>query len=256
MKQSLKILIYDIETAPNLGYIWGKYEQDVIRYESEWYIMCFAYKWLGERSTHVIALPDFPKFYSKYPENDLGVVKELHRLFSEADVVIAHNGNSFDQKKSQARMAYHGFKPPEPYRQIDTKLVSRKYFSFNSNKLDDLGELLGCGRKIQTGGFDLWYGCMRGDKKSWNKMKRYNKQDVVLLEKIYLKLLPWINNHPAMNVLGELDSCPKCGHGPMQRRGKQINKSNFYWRYQCQRCGGWSRQRLVEKDKNKVAYVN
>ena len=54
-----RVLLYDIETVPNLAYVWGKWEQNVIRFESEWHMLCFAYKWLGEKKTHVVALPDF-----------------------------------------------------------------------------------------------------------------------------------------------------------------------------------------------------
>ena len=39
-----KILLIDIETAPNLGYIWGKYEQNVIDYKTEWYLLSFCAK--------------------------------------------------------------------------------------------------------------------------------------------------------------------------------------------------------------------
>lgn len=253
-----RVLIYDIETSPNLGYIWGKWQQDVIKYDKEWHMLCFAYKWLGEKETHVVALPDFEKAYAADKENDFYVVAALWRLFNEADVVIAHNGDSFDQKKAQARMLVHDLGPVVPYKQIDTKKVARRYFNFNSNKLEDLGNILGLGHKKQTGGFDLWMGCMAGDQKAWNKMKAYNKQDVVLLEKIYLRMRPWMQGHPAMNLaVGQQMACPKCGKGPMQRRGFQhTTNSNSYQRYQCQACGGWSRDRTPEKVISKVAFVN
>src|SRR5690606_17959042 len=106
---------------------WGKYEQNLVWSIQDWYILCFAYKWLGERKTHVIAQPDF-KDYKPGSSDDKNVVQKLWELFEEADVVVAHNGNSFDQKKSQARMIYHGMRPPAPYKQIDTKLVARRYF--------------------------------------------------------------------------------------------------------------------------------
>lgn len=251
----MRTLIYDIETSPNLGYVWGKWQQDVIEYKEEWHILCFAYKWLGQPNTHVIALPDFPR-YKTDPTNDFEVVRTLHELFSEADVVVAHNGNSFDQKKAQARMLVHGMSPPEPYKQIDTKLVARRYFNFNSNKLDDLGIALGEGQKLETGGFTTWLGCMAGEKKSWAKMKKYNKQDVVLLEKIYLRMRPWIQNHPGANVVDEkIEGCPKCGKGPLISRGYAHTNTSVYQRFRCSNCGGWSRQRKQE-NKTKVRFVN
>jgi hypothetical protein len=254
-----RILIYDIETTPSLGYVWGKYQQDVLKFTEEWYIMCFAYKWLGEKQTHVIAQPDF-KLYKKDKQSDYEVVKKLWELFNEADAVVAHNGNSFDQKKSQARMIVHGFDPPIPYKQVDTKLVARRNFNFNSNKLDDLGTYFKLGNKVQTGGFDLWLGCMAGDKKCWDKMKRYNKQDVVLLEKIYLKMNPWDKQALPLNVMEGLpNSCPKCASEKGFRKNYRYNhvKSGAWYQYwQCKACSGSVKSRVPEDSFKKVEYVS
>lgn len=251
-----RVLLYDIETAPNLAYVWGKYEQDVIAYEEQWYMLCFAYKWLGERKTHIVALPDFP-LYKKDPTNDYEVIKKLHELFDEADVIIAHNGDSFDQKKSHARMLVHGMAPPSPYRQIDTRKVARKYFNFNSNKLNDLGELLKVGVKAETGGFKLWLGCMNGVKAAWSTMKKYNKQDVVLLEQVYLKMRGWIHPHPAMNLMEDrLDACPNCGHNVLIKRGTYYNKVSKIQVWQCKGCGAHPRSRVVEARKESVSFVS
>ena len=62
-----KILYYDIETAPNLAYVWGQYQQDVIEHEREWYIMCVSYRWEHQKRTKVCSLIDFPKEYEKDP---------------------------------------------------------------------------------------------------------------------------------------------------------------------------------------------
>ena len=246
-KQRAKILIFDIETQPNLSYTWGKWQQDVIRFKSEWEMLSFAYKWLGERKTIAVGRDKF---------SEEALVLRLRQLFDEADVVIAHNGNSFDVKMCNAKFIEFGLTPPSYYKSIDTKLVAKRYFRFNSNKLDDLGNILGLGRKIETGGFDLWLGCMQGDKKAWKKMLAYNKQDVVLLEKVYLKLRPWIDNHPGINLLeGRPEACPKCGSGPLQKRGTiKTTKVALIQRYQCQNCGGWSQARKSQK--TEVQYVN
>lgn len=254
--QTARILIYDIETSPNLGYIWGKYEQNVLAFEQEWYILCFAYKWLGEKKTHVVALPDF-KLYKKEPTNDYEVVKRLHELFDEADVIIAHNGDKFDQKKSQARMIVHGMQPPSPYRQIDTMKVARKYFNFNSNKLNDLGELLKLGQKVETGGFKLWLDCMNGVKSAWDKMKKYNKQDVVLLEKVYVAMRGWIKPHPAMNLMeGKLTACPTCMSENVHKNGFYFNKVSKVQVWHCNDCGANPRSRQVEAVKERIKLVS
>lgn len=44
-----KVLFYDIETAPNLAYVWGQYDQNVVQQYREWYLMCFGYRWEHQR---------------------------------------------------------------------------------------------------------------------------------------------------------------------------------------------------------------
>lgn len=241
----MKILLYDLETSPNLGYVWGKYDQNVVEFTENWSILCFAYKWLDEKNTHVVALPDY-KLYKRNKKDDRHVVKALWELFNEADIIIAHNGNSFDAKKANAKFLMYGLTPPSPSKQIDTKLVAKRYFRFDSNKLDDLGAYLGVGRKVETGGFELWKGCMRGDIQAWNKMRKYNRQDVILLEKIYLKMRSWIDNHP--HVKAHTDArgkCSACGSGNLQKRGFGIKGGSIrVKRYQCIGCGKWSQQNI------------
>lgn len=235
-----RILLFDIETMANLSWVWGRYEQNVVAVERDWHIITFACKWLGDKKTQVFSLPDFPG-YVPGTDNDAQLVHVLWELFDEADVIIAHNGNDFDIKKVNARFAKWGMKPPSPYKTVDTKLVAKRYFKFDSNRLNDLGTYFGLGEKLDTGGFDLWIGCHRGDTDAWKKMCKYNKQDVVLLEKVYLRMLPYMTNHPNMNLLLETThSCPNCGGNNMQRRGMQHTRTTSCQRYQCSDCGAWS----------------
>ena len=243
-----RILIYDIETAPNLGWTWGKWEQNVLDYVQEWYILCFAYKWLGDDDVTVVSLPQFRSAFKADKTDDSNVVAKLHQLFTEADIIVAHNGNSFDQKKTNARFLIHGFDPPSHYKQIDTKLVARKHFNFNSNSLNDLGKTLGLGEKEYTGGFDTWLGCMEGDKESWEIMTTYNAQDVRLLEQVYLRMRPWIDGHPNVALLtGRLDACPKCGSSDVTRQGYKYNRTTTVQQWKCQSCGGWASSRTSER---------
>lgn len=156
----------------------------------------------------------------------------MHELLNDADVVIAHNGDSFDIKKINARFIIHKLAPPSPYRTIDTKREAKKIAGFDSNSLNNLGIDMDEGEKIKHRGFDMWEGCMAGKKRDWNDMKRYNKQDVDLLEKVYLRLRPWMKTHPNISSNG---NCPKCNSAKVQRRGIVLNKI----RLQCMSCGGW-----------------
>lgn len=225
-----RILFYDIETAPNLAYVWGKYEQNVLSYVEEWSILCFAYKWQGDRSVKVVRC--------RTHGNDKAAVKKLHKLFSEADAVVAHNGDAFDFKKVKARFIYHDLDPTPHVPTIDTKKMAKKHFAFNSNSLNDLGQHLGLGKKVPHQGFSLWLGCMQGDPKAWDTMMKYNKQDVVLLEKVYDKLLPWATSHPNMALLkgGSKDDCPNCGSAKTKSRGRYATARGLKQRRQCTSC--------------------
>lgn len=235
-----KILFYDIETAPALGYAWGKWKQNIIDFERGFYMLSWSAKWKdGKHITK--GLIDY-KGYKKDKENDKKLVEELHRLLSEADILVHQNGDRFDIKKCNSRFIIHGMKPPTPVKTVDTVKVARKYFGFESNKLDDLGKFLGVGRKTRHEGIDLWFDCMAGDSKSWGRMKRYNQNDVILLEKVYNKMLPFITNHPPYGIFvnsGEV--CPNCGSKELQSRGYAVNKTSKYRRFQCQSCGVWGR---------------
>lgn len=237
-----KILFIDVETLADQVWTWQRYEANAIKVIRHGHLLTFAYKWLGE-DTFVLGQDD-SKNYKPRTSDDLGLTKELWRLLDQAEVVVAHNGRSFDLKKITARFIYHNLPPPSPYRIVDTKTEIKKVARFESNKLDDLGEQLGLGRKLEHEGWELWEGCYNGDKKSWAKMKAYNKQDVELLERLYLRLRPYMKTHPNMGVYTEGTHCPKCDSTDLEKRGYQYNNTSKYGRIRCKSCGGWSRTRL------------
>lgn len=231
-----KILFLDIETAPSLGWVWGKWQQNVIDFKRDWYMLSFAYKWAHEDQVHTVGLIDF-KSYNRDIENDKRLLKKLWALLNEADIVVAHNGDSFDLPKINTRFLTHKLPPPSPYKTVDTLKIARKVFAFDSNKLDDLGRYLGVGRKIPNTGFHLWKGCMSGDPESWRLMKEYNGHDVELLEKVYSLVRAWDKNHP--NVNQGQQACPTCASFNVQRRGFNYTLLRKKQRFHCLNCRRW-----------------
>lgn len=231
-----KILFFDLETSPNVGYTWQKWEQNVIAFQKEWEILSFAYKYSGQKEVYC--------FTKEGEKTDKKLVERLHKLFEDADVLVAHNGDSFDIKKTNARMLYHGMKPPKITSSIDTKKAAKSRFNFNSNSLDDLGNYLGLGRKVKHQGFDLWLGCMADDAASWKEMAKYNKQDVVLLEKVYEKFKPWMLTHPNMAKLinptdNALGVCQTCTSTDVQKRGFRATRTSVKQQWVCNACDSW-----------------
>lgn len=102
MSPQSKILLLDIETSPLVSYTWGLYEQNVIKRIKSFTILSVAYKWLGGR-TKVLACDTL---------TEKQLLLKLHALMDSADVIIAHNGDSFDIRKINARFIVCNLKPP------------------------------------------------------------------------------------------------------------------------------------------------
>jgi DNA polymerase elongation subunit (family B) len=246
----MKILLFDIENSPSKAYIWQSKTIFVPNNMifAEWYMLCWAAKWLGEKKVISSALCDNPS-YKKDLTNDYYIVKKLWNLLDEADVVVAHNAANFDVKKANARFVYHGMPPPSPYKIVDTLILAKSKFKFTSNKLDYLGKNLNLGKKKENAGMILWERCMAGDIKSWKEMVAYCRQDVVLLEKLYKRFLPYMDTHPNTNIYnGTINKCPKCGGSDIQKRGYVYVLGGRKQRFQCVGCGGWCSEGKVVKN--------
>jgi DNA polymerase elongation subunit (family B)/rubredoxin len=229
-----KILLIDIETAPNKVYSWGLWDQNIATNQvmETSYVLSWAAKWYGEREV---------MFDSVKKSGAKGMMKKAHQLLNEADIVVHYNGLKFDVPTLNKEFIQLGFAPPAPYKQIDCMKEVKRMFRFQSNKLDFVSQALGIGSKAKHEGFSLWVKCMEGDAKAWRRMERYNRQDVRLLEKLYIELRPWIEKHPNIGTYDETLACPKCGGLKKQRRGYAVTQMRKYPRYQCLSCGGWFR---------------
>jgi hypothetical protein len=239
-----KVLIFDIETAPILGYVWSIWEQNVglNQINKDWHVISWAAKWLGTPASAI--------FYqdqrsAKRIDDDRKLLQGIWQLLDEADVVITQNGKAFDQKKLFARFALQGFKPPSSFKHIDTKILAKKHFAFTSNRLEYLTDKL-CTKykKLKSKkfpGFDLWRECLAGNQEAWAELKRYNIHDVLSLEELYTKLAPWDTTNP----LGQFQDIPacSCGSKKFQKRGYHVTVTGKFQRYQCSSCGAWTRDR-------------
>lgn len=237
-----RILFVDIETAPTRGWVWRAYEDNLLKTDHDWYMLSFAYKWAHEDDFHCRALPDYPEYFKKNRECDKELINDLWKLFNEADIIIGHNGDQFDIKKSNARFIIHNLEPPSAFKTVDTLKVARRHFKFNSNKLNDLGTYLGVGVKLPHTGSHLWFSCMENtDPDSWKLMKQYNVQDVRLLEKVYYRIRPWITNHPNIHLYNEEhgNACPKCGSFDVIKKGFTYTLKTKRQQFQCRGCHGW-----------------
>lgn len=241
-----RVLLLDIETAPNTAFVWSLatdyISADQLIASSR--VLCVSAKWLGEKDVH---------FYSEFKHGKAAMLKAVHKLMDEADVVVHYNGTKFDIPNLNREFLTEGMTPPSPVKQVDLLRVVRKQFKFSSNKLDYVCQQLGLGSKVHHKGMVLWTKCMAGDKPSWAVMEKYNKQDVVLLERLYNRLLAWVPTHPNVSLLNKKPhTCPRCGSSKFQSRGVAHTATLAYKRYQCTGCGGWFKG---EREEGKVEHT-
>lgn len=219
----------DIETTPNLAHVWGLWQQNValVQLREATTLLCLAAKWHGEREI----------MFFKGTE-----MEDIHDLLNEADAVVTWNGDRFDIPHLNREFIEHGMGIPAPYASIDLLKTARKRFKFPSNKLDYVSQVLGVGAKTSHTGHQLWIDCMAGDERAWKLMERYNKNDVRITERVYDKLLPWIERHPAIpSYLGVTEGCPNCGSTRATREGYSYTLTSRFQRFNCKGCGKWYR---------------
>lgn len=243
VKTTAKVLLYDIETSPLVAYLWSKWQQgiqddDIIE---DWSILCFSAKWLFEDKIMSFRLTE----EELKTRDDSRIVKELWKLMDEADIIIGHNHQKFDNKKSNTKFLKYGLNLPSSYQNIDTLLHARKKFGITSNKLDYIGSYLNLGRKVETPK-GMWREVMQGNYDMLIKMDEYCQGDVKLLEDIYLYMRPYIQPHPNMGLFVEdnVKSCTCCGSKNLTDLDKKYSTTvNQYTLYRCDDCGSLMRSR-------------
>ena len=226
-----KVGFWDTEFTPNEGYFWGIWEQNIAPsfINETQRMLCYGFK---EYKKPTVVVDE------RVGRKEM--LESLRERITGVDLLVSWNGMKYDTRMANREFIREGLTPPAPPKEVDLMRIVKQRFAFASNKLDFVAQELGVGRKVDTGGFDLWRGVMAGDEASWRKMRRYQKGDVDLLEKLFEVLKPWIRMpHPVTNKPGLV--CRNCGGTHMQSRGTQKTLQGEYPRYQCQTCGAWNR---------------
>lgn len=252
--QGPKVLIFDIETAPIIAHVWGLWDNNVSLNQivSDWHVLSWSAKWLEDGPNKVMYMD---QRNAADIENDKDTLQGIWDLLDQADVVITQNGKSFDQKKLNARFILNGFQPPSSYKHIDTKLIASKHFGFTSNKLEYMTDKLNTKYKklkhTKFPGHEMWKECLKGNLEAWKEMERYNKYDVLALEELYQKLIPW-DNSVNFNLYHDDDvHVCKCGSLNLIKNGFYYTDSGKFQKYKCKDCGSETRdaKNLFTKEK-------
>lgn len=251
----VKIAVLDIETKPAQAYVWGGFKQNVYLDQiiEPPGMLCFAVRWVGTGEV---------EFYSEWADGQEAMIQAVHSVLDEADIVVGYNSDNFDIKHINAQLALQGMTPPRPYKKIDLMHESRANFRWFSGKLDFLGQQLVGDKKTEHEGFTLWVKCMSQNnddpavREARAKMEEYNRQDVLLTEKVYIKMLPWLKKAPHMGLFMETDQnrCPHCGSTSLVEDDASSVKAQTttYLLQYCADCSAWSRTTMRARENDKL----
>ena len=233
----MKRLFWDIETSPNVVLAWRAGYKLSISPESiisERKIITIAWKWEGEKRVNAL--------HWDAKQDDKSMLKEFIPVLDSADESVAHFGDSFDLPWIKGRCLFHRIPTLPKYVTIDTKQWSSRYFYLNSNKLDYLAKFLGFEGKIKTD-YDLWKKIVLDKSESaLRSMIKYNREDVVQLEKVYNRLAEAVPHRTHAGVLagGEKWSCAKCASTNVTKSKTWITaKGTPFHQMHCGKCYGY-----------------
>jgi DNA polymerase elongation subunit (family B) len=225
-----KILVLDIEWRPTKAYVWGPFKQFISdgAVLEDGGLLCVGAMWLHDKKVHV---------FSEWEHGHVEMIKKTYKMMEEADVIVGFNSDKFDIPKLMGEGLLHGIPPVAPTTSIDLYKAIKK-FGFFRNSLGFIAPFLGIGKKMEHEGMALWIKVINGDEKAQRRMGRYCGQDVRLTGRLYLKIRPYIRNHPYLGKAGAAE-CPSCGGKHSHSRGSVRTRFFQKQRLQCQDCGHW-----------------
>lgn len=250
-----KILSFDLEIFPSVGMFYPPtWETGIIKTIDRSRLASFAYQWVNlsgsQPKAKARALSDTDTFKVD-PLNDALLIRELHKVMSEADILLGHNSDRFDVKYANYFFIQTGLGPLPPQKFIDTVKIAKKYFYYPNNKLDTISKENGHKGKTDKQVSDLWQKCyFESSVKAYRELKKYNIRDVEETTAVYMDMRPWMRNHPNIaRISGEWDSCPRCGSYDYRVKAYRTTNTSRYHQYFCNGCKGYftDRKAITEK---------
>lgn len=245
-----RILLFDIEST-GLKADWSK-------------ILCAAWKWHDPtritKKTEFVSLWDDPNFYTVPKLDDEKIVRALHAEMSKATHIVAHYGKRFDIPFMNTKFWLLGLPmitTPE-YRFQDTCEIAWKKLLLSSNRLGNIANIKNTLQKGRSAlserynwklekdkaGFGVWNRITHDRNKEDTKiMERYNRNDVLVLENIYVDFKPLFNDSGyasyAKTKEKAIYTCNSCGNFPMQKHSTRPmpGGGGRYHRLYCTVCG-------------------
>ncbi len=220
-----RILIYDLEVT-DLDADWGT-------------TICIGYKFLDDLTPTVLSITDF-KGWKKDFLDDSKLWKAFMKVFNEAEMTIGYYNSGFDRPYMYAKLLKHGITIPANIPNVDLFYTVKSNMKLRRKSMDNVTRYLDMQdedvHKSIVGG-EMWQRARIGDEKGIGYVVEHCRADILLTERLYLRLRPLVRMHPR---IAGWTPCRHCGSTKLQSRGLAlyVNK-NPRTRVQCQSCGGW-----------------
>lgn len=210
IKKDPKILIYDIETSRATAAVWWTGKQYISHDQliTEPAIITIAWKWFGEDDVYSLEWDD---------GCDKEMIREFLEEYNSADLIIGQNNLRFDNRWINARALKYDFDVNTKARSLDLMKENKRLFRLPSYSMAYVSKYLGTEGKLKHSGISMWnniqFGSKKEKKKSLKEMVKYNVQDIVATEDLYIKLRKYIGNTTHVGVFKgkEKWTCPTTG---------------------------------------------
>ena len=246
LNHKLKLLSFDIESSLSEVLTFEFFDANIphTNIRTERFIHCISWKFHDEKEVHSVSVLDDKKRFKKNPHDDTHVLKVFSEVLKKSDAIIGHNSNSFDVKMVQGRLLLNGLPPLPNIQSYDTYRIAKKLFRLPSNKLDYLARVLKIGKKTSNSP-DLWQRAFDGDEKALKEMESYCRNDVLILEKVFDRLMPHVKNNPLKRSEEAKCKNPACGSVQVRLKGTRMTKSGRNQEYCCNLCGSYGSYKFM-----------
>ena len=247
--QAPRLLYWDVEVALKLGYFYDQWNTNIphTRIKHHSFMLSAAWMWEHDLIIHSVSLLDDPKRFKRNFRDDSFVARTMRDVINKADGIVAHNGDKFDVKELNGRLAKHRLKPTTQPIQIDTLKMAKTHFRYSGgNSLANLCtffELPSPKSKITD---EVWIGACEGDTDALKFVESYNRDDLPPLREIYLIQRPFTPAKLNHNLFTQEDVCPCCGKDVWKKNGTQpgVEDIGMYrtritarQKWRCKECG-------------------
>lgn len=239
----LKVLFWDLESSPQLAWVWGTGEQyvsyDQIKEDSETKIITIQYMWEGDKEPTYL---EWDQVGDKF--DDSRMIEEfttnvLRKYEPEHLLIIGQNHKAFDHKLLNERAKVLRLTPQiHNVVKIDTYRSSKQSFKSNSHSLDARSKQYKLGGKEHTS-LKTWIDVMEHQTLPEDELIPYGLKDVTDLKTIFWNDLPYYETIPAQIEKFLLQAKAKCKVCEARKKPKydlQECKVAGKKGYQCMNC--------------------